>query len=322
MDRRAFLAGSVALLAAPPTAGAQETGKVYRIGILRSGPLPKPWAEALRAGLQERGYVEGRNVVVEYRLTDGSLKELPGLVEELVRLRVDLIVASGLPAIQAAQKATTAVPIVFVNVYDPVEIGLVASLARPGGNLTGLSQNSADLVAKRLELLKELLPNLRRVAFLWHSTNPGNVAQKKGAEIAARAVGVQLQSLPVEGQDEFESAFRDARGAGGLLQADDSLFTTHRSRLTELAIRSRLPAIYSLREHADAGGLMSYGTNYPDQLRRTATYIDKILKGAKPADLPVEEPTKFELVINLKTAKALGLTIPPSVLARADEVIQ
>jgi putative ABC transport system substrate-binding protein len=207
-----------------------------------------------------------------------------------------------------------------VGVYDPVEIGLVPNLARPRGNLTGL-QNSGDLTGKRLELIKELLPKLKRVAILWNPANPTNLAQKKDAEVAARVLGVELQSLPVQAPEDFQPALSAARGAG-LLQADDALFTTHRRRLVELVASSRLLAIYSLREYADAGGLMSYGTNFPDLYRRAATYVEKILKGAKPADLPVEQPTKFELVINLKTAKALGLTIPPPVLARADEVIQ
>jgi putative ABC transport system substrate-binding protein len=323
LDRRSFI-GTLAggLLAAPLAAEAQPAGKVFRIGFLRPGPPPKTFVEAFQQGLLERGYVDGQTVIIEYRSTERSIDELPRLADELVRLKVDVIVASTAPAAFAARTATTTVPIVFVGVYDPVEIGLVPSLARPGGNVTGLSQTSADLAGKRLELIKELLPQLRRVAILWRPANPTNLAQKKSAEVVARALGVQLQSLPVQSPDDFETALRAARGAGGLVQADDPLFTTHRRRLVELVVRSRLPAIYGLREHVDAGGLMSYGPDYPDLYRRAATYIDRILKGTKPADLPVEQPTKFELVINLKTAKALGLTIPPSLLQRADQVIE
>jgi len=262
------------------------------------------------------------NVLVEYRSTDGSVDELPRLVAELVRLNVDVILASAAPAAFAARSTTTKVPIVFAGVYDPAEIGLVASMARPGGNATGLSQNSADLGGKRLELLKEFLPKLRRVAILWHPANLTNLPQKKGVEMAARTVGVDTKSVPVQDPSNFGSAFEDARGADALMQMDDPLLTTHRRQLAELALRSRLPTISGLREYVDAGGLMSYGADHPDLYRRSATYVDKILKGAKPADLPVEQPTKFELVINLKTAKALGLTIPPSLLLRADQVIE
>jgi putative ABC transport system substrate-binding protein len=324
MDRRTLLvtlAGG--MLVAPLAADAQQpAGKVFRIGFLRPGPPPKTFVEAFQRGLLARGYVDGQTVIIEYRSTEGSIDELPRLADELVRLKVDVIVASAAPAAFAARTATTTVPIVFVGVYDPVEIGLVPSLARPGGNVTGLSQTSADLGGKRLGLIKELLPQLRRVAILWRPANPSNLAQKKGAEVAARTLGVQLQSLPVQSPDDFETALRTARGAGGLLQADDPLFTTHRRRLVELVVKSRLPAIYGFREHVDAGGLMSYGSDFPDLYRRAATYVDKVLKGAKPADLPVEQPTKFEFVINLKTAKALGLTIPQSILVRADEIIQ
>jgi putative tryptophan/tyrosine transport system substrate-binding protein len=323
IDRRTFLAGTGAvLLAAPLAAEARPAGKVYRIGFLRAGKPPKSFVEAFQQGLHELGYVEGQNIVIEYRSTDGSFDPLPRLAVELARLHVDVILASGLPGAFAAQSATKTVPIVFAGVYDPVETGLVPSLARPLGNATGLSMISSDLSGKRLELIKELAPRLRRVAILWDWANPANLVQKKHAEVAARALGVELQSLPVQSPDDFESAFRAARGADGLLQPDDPLFLTHRRVLAELAIRNRLPAVYGFREHVDAGGFMSYGAYFPDLYRRAATYVDKILKGAKPGDLPIEQPTKFELVINLKTAKALGLTIPPSLVARADEVIQ
>jgi ABC-type uncharacterized transport system substrate-binding protein len=214
------------------------------------------------------------------------------------------------------------VPIVFVGVVDPVELGLVPSLGRPGGNITGLATTAADFAGKRLELLKAIVPKLKRVAVLWHPANPTNPIQLKGAQVAARTLGVQLEPVSVQGPSDFDAAGKAVRGTGGLLLLESPLFTTHRARLAELAARSRLPAIYGQREYVEVGGLMSYGTHFHDLYRRAAPYVDKILKGAKPADLPVEQPTKFELVINLKTAKALGLTIAPSVLARADEIIE
>jgi putative ABC transport system substrate-binding protein len=314
-----LLAGSLVL--APLAAEAQQEGKVYKIGFLRAGRPPEPFVAGLRQGLRERGY--GQNVVIEYRFTDGSLDQLPSLVQEMVRLNVDVIIASGVPPALAAQKVTKSVPIIFVAVNDPVEVGLVSSLARPGGNITGLAGSAADLAEKRLELLREFVPKLRRVAVLWRPANPSGQIQLKRAEAAARVVGVQLQPLPpISGPDDFEPAFKAAGGADVLLLLGDPLFGTHIARLAELAARSRLPAIYGFREFVESGGLMSYGANLPDLYRRSATYVDKILKGAKPADLPVELPTKFELVINLKTAKARGLTIPQTILLRADEVIQ
>jgi len=310
------------LLAAPFAAEAQSAGKVYRIGFLRAGPPPRSYVEGFQQGLRARGYIDGRNVVIEYRSTDGSYEDLPHFAAELVRLKVDIILASGAPAAFAAETTTTKVPIVFAGVYDPVEIGLVTSLAHPGGNVTGLSAYPADLGGKRLELLKELVPKLRHVAILWHPTNLSNLVQKKSAEMAARTLGVDIQSLSVLDPNQFAAAFEAARGVDGLIQVDDPLLVTHRRQLAELAIRNRLPTIYGLREIVDAGGLVSYGPDFPDLYRRAATYIDKILKGAKPGDLPIEQPTKFELAINMKTAKALGLTIPPSVLTRADHVIE
>ena len=322
--RRIGLAVVLALsvVLAPLPDEAQPAGKVYRIGFLRAGPPPGEFVEAFQQGLGARGYIDGRNVVIEYRSTDGSFDELSGLAAELVRFNVDVILASGAPAAFAARSATTKVPIVFVSVYDPVEIGLVASLARPGGNVTGLSQTSADLGGKRLELLKELVPRLKRVAILWHPANLTNLVQKKSVEVAARTTGVEIKSVPVQDPSQFGSAFEEARGVDALMQMDDPLFTTHRRQLAELAVRSRLPAIYGIRPIVDAGGLMFYGADSRDLYRRAATYTDKILKGAKPADLPIEQPTKYELVINLKTAKALGLTIPQTLLLRADQIIQ
>jgi len=325
IDRRTFLAGTGAvLLAAPLAAHAQEqkAGKVYRIGFLRAGQPPKPWVEAFQQGLRERGYVDGQNVVVEFRFTDGSFNQLPRLAEELVRLKVDVILASAAPPALAAKKATTSVPIVFVNVFDPVELGLIPSLGRPGGNITGLATTSADLAGKRLELLRELVPKLRRVAVLWDPSNPTNPIQLKGVEVAARTLGLQLQPAPVQGPSDFDTAFKAARGANGLLLLDSPLVITHRARLAGLAATGRLPAISGLRDFVEVGGLMSYGVDFPDSFRRAATYVDKILRGAKPADLPVEQPTKFELVINLKTAKTLGLAMPPSLLVRADQLIE
>jgi putative ABC transport system substrate-binding protein len=315
-------ASFVALVGAPAYAQEQKAGKVYRIGFLRAGQPPKPWVEGFQQGLRERGYIDGQNVVIEFRLTDGSLDQLPRLAEELVRLKVDVILASAAPSALAAMKATTSVPIVFVNVFDPVELGLIPSLGRPGGNITGLASTSADLAGKRLELLREVVPKLRRVAVLWDPSNPTNPIQLKGAEVAARTLGLQLQPAPVQDPSDFDAAFKAARGANGLLLLDSPLFITHRARLAGLAVTSRLPAISGLRDFVEVGGLMSYGADFPDTYRRAATYVDKILKGAKPADLPVEQPTKFELVINMKTAKSLGLTIPAAVLLRADQVIE
>ena len=313
---------SGSLLAAPLAAGAQPAGKVYRIGFLRAGQPPETYLEGFQQGLRERGYIYGQNVVVEFRATNGSLDQLPQFAEELVRLKVDVILASAGPAALAVKRVTTSVPIVFVGVVDPVELGLVPSLGRPGGNITGLATTSGDFAGKRLELLRAIVPRLRRVAVLWHPANPTNPIQLKGAQVAARTLGVQLEPVSFQGPNDFDSAVKAVRGTDGLLLLESPLFTTYRARLAELAARSRLPAIYGQREYVEVGGLMSYGTDFQDLYRRTASYVDKILKGAKTADLPVEQPTKFELVINLKTAKALGLTIPQSLLGRADEVVQ
>src|SRR5215510_3657748 len=246
----------------------------------------------------------------------------PSWPEELVRLKVDVILASAGPAALAARKATTSVPVVFVGVVDPVGLGLVPSLGRPGGNLTGLATTSEDFAGKRLELLKAVVPSLKRAAVLWHPSNLTNPIQLKGAQVAARTLGVRLEPVPIEGPNDFDAAGKAVRGTDGLLFLESPLFTTHRARLAELASKSRLPAIYGQREYVEVGGLMSYGTQFHDLYRRAALPVDKIRKGAKPADLPVEQPTKFEFLINLKTARAIGLTIPPATLARADEIIQ
>jgi putative ABC transport system substrate-binding protein len=321
VNRRAFLYGAMAALAAPRTAETQQTGRIYRLGFLRDGPPPETFIEGLREGLRELGYVEGRHISIEYGLAR-SADELPTAAARLVTLKVDVILASGTPSVPAAKSATKTIPIVFVASIDPVATGVVASLARPGGNVTGITGIHSDLMGKRLELLGEAVHKLSRVAVLSHATNPGNAEYIRQAELAARALGVQLQLLAVRDAGDFERVFSEARGASGLIQFDDVIFTSHQREVVELAAKYRLPTIYGFREFVHAGGLMAYGPDYPDLYRRAATYVDKILKGVNPTDLPIEQPTKFELVINVKTAKALGLGIPPSLLVRADQVIE
>jgi len=321
VDRRAFITTLTGgLLAAPLAAEAQQAGKVYKIGFLRAGEPPKFWIDEFREGLRELGYVEGQNMAIEFRI--GPLDQLPRLAEDLVRSKVDVIVASASSAGMAAKKATTSIPIVFTSLSHPVEIGLIKSLARPGGNITGVTVNAGATVTKRLEFLRELVPSLKQVAVLMHPAHPTDPVQRKEMEEAARALGLQLKPAAVRAPEDFEAAFKAVSGARGLLNIDTPLFTTYRTQFVELAARNRLPAIWSNGIIVEAGGLMSYGTYIPALFRRAATYVDKILKGATPGDLPVEQPTKFELVINLKTAKALGLTIPPSLLQRADQVIE
>ena len=330
MDRRRFI-GTLAsgLLAAPLAAEAQQAAKVPRIGYLSINLAGGPhMTEGFRQGLHDLGYVEGRNVVIEFRDAEGKLERLPALAAELVALKVDVIfVGGGTRVTLAAMQATKTIPIVFTGVGDPVESGLVTSLARPGGNVTGLSNLGPELVGKRLELLKQAVPGVDRVAVLWLPGALGERTDKDmltGADVASRALGLRLQFVEARGADEFVRAFSDMSSAraGALAVLPSNRFLRERIRLVDLAAEKRLPAVYTSREFVDAGGLMSYGANEPDLFRRAATYVDKILKGAKPADLPVEQPTKFELVINLKNAKDLGLTIPQSVLARANEVIQ
>ena len=323
----AIVALVLGIFAAPFAADAQQPGKVFRIGILGTVPPTTPevsriW-EALLQGLRDLGYVEGQNIVIERRYSEGRNERLPDLAADLVRLKVDVIVAAGTPPPYAAKRATTTIPIVMTNASDPVGSGLVASLARPGGNITGLSLLSPELAGK-LELLKETVPKVSRVAVLWNPANPVHTLILRQAEVAARSLRLQLQILEARGPNEFDSAFSamTKERAGALLVLADPMFFGHRTRLADLAAKSRLPSVFLLREHADAGGLMAYGPSTRDNFRRAATYVDKILKGAKPGDLPIEQPTKFELVINLKTAKALGLTIPRFVLGRADEVLQ
>ena len=311
------------LLALCFSAMAQQPAKVRRIGVLRADSPPNLSADTFQQAMRDLGYVEGKNIFIEYRYAEGKVDRLPALAEELVRLNVDVIWALG-PAVSHAKNATKTIPIVITHVGDPVGSGLVASLARPGGNITGLSSLAAELSGKRLELLKEIIPKLSRVAFFGNSTASNAQAALKETEVAAGAFGLQIQYLEVQTPKEIEPAFQAAsKGrAQALLVFRNPLTAIHHARIAELAIKNRLPTMYADREFVEAGGLMSYGPDYIFMYRRVAVYVDKILKGAKPADLPVEQPTKFEFVINLITAKQIGLTIPPNVLVRADKVIR
>src|SRR5437016_5076751 len=330
MERRTFmamLAGSIVVV--PLAVEAQQAAKLPRIGFLSLNLAPNAHLhEAFRQGLRDLGYVEGHNVVIEIRDADGKFERLPALAAELVALKVDVIVTGGgTPPALAAKQATKTIPIVFASAPDPVTDGLVTSLARPGGNVTGSSNLNPELVGKCLEQLTQAVPGVSRVAVLWQPGGQGERTDKdmlKEADVAARALGVRLQVVEARGPADFDRAFSDMsrEGAHAVTVQSTNVFFIERKRLVDLAAKNRLPAMYIAREFVDAGGLMSYGTNVADLFRRAATYVDKILKGAKPGDLPVELPTKFELVINLKTAKALGLTIPQSVLQRADQVIE
>ena len=317
---------ALGVLAVPLTAGAQQAGKVSRIGLLGIGAgAASPGFAALRQGLRERGFVEGQNLLIEDRSALGHYTELPDAVAALLRFNVDVIVTQGSTATQAARKATNTTPIVMIAAAaEPRESGLVASLAHPGGNVTGLTSVGFELYAKRLALLKEAVPGVSRVATLLSHDSPASVLAFNDAQQAARSLGLRLQRVDVRGPEDFEKAFASLtpERSGALAPLPSSMLRAHRARLVELAARYRLPGIYEYRGFADAGGLMSYGIDIVELFRRAASYVDKILKGAKPGDLPIEQPTKFELVINLKTAKALGLTIPPSLLQRADQVIE
>jgi putative ABC transport system substrate-binding protein len=311
------------LLAASLPAEAQQAGQVARIGYLRSaGAAGSPQTEAFRQGLRDLGYVEGRNVVIEFRGEEGKPERLLAYVTELVALKVDVIVVAGTRQTRAAKQATTTLPIVFTSVGDPVASGFVTSLGRPGGNATGLSTLAPDLVGKCLEQLKQAVPGVSRVSVLRDDRTAKNVL--KEAEVAARALGVQLQVVEARGPAELNRAFSDMTRAraGALAVLPTPMFFSERRRLVDLAAKNRLPTVFPYSEFVDAGGLMSYGPDLADLSRRAATYVDKILKGANPGELPVEQPTKFELVINLKAAQAIGLTIPPSLLLRADRVIE
>jgi putative ABC transport system substrate-binding protein len=325
----AFLVTMV-MLASIHLAEAQQPKKVPRIGYLggTSPSVNSALIEAFRQGLRELGYVEGKNIVIEMRPHEGKLDRLPALAAELVRLKVDIIVTVGPPAARAAKEATVTIPIVMAQVGDPVGSGFVASLARPGGNITGLSTLAPELSGKRLELLKEIVPRLARVAVFGTSTSPDNAQSLREVELAAGALKVKLQYLDVldpRDPKDIETAFRAAskgRAEAVLMMVTGAVGIAHRTQILDLAVKSRLPTIYERREFVEAGGLMTYGVSVNDLYRRAATYVDKILKGAKPADLPVEQPKKFELIINLKAAKQIGLTIPPNVLVRADKVIK
>jgi putative tryptophan/tyrosine transport system substrate-binding protein len=308
------------------SAEAQQSKKIPRIGFLSSSSFSTVSArlEAFRQGLRDLRYVEGQNITFEYRFAEGKLERLPDLAAELVALKVQVIVALANTGAVAAKHATQTVPIVMVAVGEPVATGLVASLARPGENITGLTTLSPELSGKRLELVKEVLPTASRVAIFWNPTQPSNLLQLKEVQAAAQAIAVRIQSLEVSKSDDFERAFTTMarEHADAFLVSVDPLFLTHRVRLTNLASKNRLPGIYAAAEYVEAGGLLSYAPDYSYMFRRAATYVDKILKGAKPADLPVEQPTKFEFIINLKAAKQIGLTIPQSILYRADKVIK
>lgn len=311
-------------------ADAQQAGRVYRIGYLSigsaSGTYTRP-LEAFRQGLRELGWVEGRNLLIEYRYAEGQADRLPTLADELVRLKVDLIVASPTPSALAARQATRTIPIVGMSLTEPVEVGLVPSLARPGGNVTGITYGvDTEIFGKQLQLLKEVVPNVRRVAVLTHpaSGGPSWALRMESVKRAARTLGMPLQILEVHEPSDFDAAFAAMakEHAGALLVSGDALFFVHRARLSDLALKNGLPSMSTQAQWVEAGGLMSYAPSFPDLWMRAATYVDKILRGAKPGDLPIEQPAKFELVINLRTARELGITVPQSMLQRADGVIQ
>ena len=326
LKRREFITLIGSAAAWPIAARAQQAGKVHRIGVLEtiSTTLNVANFYALREGLRQLGYAEGQNLVIEYRSADGRDDRFPGLARELLALKVDVIVTRGTPAAKAVKNATSTVPVVMMASGDPVGVGLVTSLARPGGNITGLSAIVGELSPKRLELIREIVPGLARIAVLANTSNDAVRRDWARIETAARSLGVQSQLLDLRESDALGPTFDDAsaRRADALVVVIDAITQANQQRIVDLAMKHRLPAIYSSREFVDAGGLISYGVSYPDLYRRAATYVDKILKGTKPADLPVVQPTKFELVINLKTAKALGIEVPPSLLALADGVIE
>jgi putative ABC transport system substrate-binding protein len=310
-------------------AEAQQAKKVIKIGFLGTRPASgssgvRNSFESVRSILREFYYVEGKNIAFEYRRADNKLDRLPALADDLVRLKVDVLVTPGINEALAAKNATSTIPIVFSTTADPVAAGLVDSLARPGGNITGFTYIGAVLSGKRLELLKETIPKLSRVAVLWNPQDPGSTQQWKESQLSARELGLQLHSMEVSSAEKYEGAFKEAiqAGSAALAVTQSALTNSYQKRITDLAAKNRLPAIYPRGDFVDNGGLMSYGADQAEPLRRVASMVDKILKGAKPADLPVEQPTKFEPMINLKTAKALGLTIPPVVLMRAEKVIK
>jgi putative ABC transport system substrate-binding protein len=324
MRRRTFitLLGGAAVW--PLAARAQQPRKVWRLGVLQPGAPPEPLVEVIRQRLREFGYIEGRDVVLEYRWAEGNLDRLTDLAMELIGLKVDVITTLSTPAALAARNATTTIPIVFAAVGDPVGAGVVPSLARPGGNATGISLLATELSAKRLEVLREIVPDISRVAMLWNDTNPGMVLRAREAQDAATKLGVIVESVGVHDLIDFDAAFVaiERSRADALLTLVDPFTRQHRKRIVDFAAHRHLPAIYEAREFVESGGLVSYGPSLVAIQRRAVEYIDKIFKGSKPADLPVEQPTKFELLVNLKTAKALGREVPPMLLGRADEVIE
>jgi putative tryptophan/tyrosine transport system substrate-binding protein len=321
MRRRDFIALLASGAVSPLAVHAQQAVKVKRIGFLRVGPPPKSFIDGFRQGLREQGLVEGQNIVIEWGLAQ-SVAQLPDALAELIRLKVEVLVASGTSAVLLTRDAAGTIPVVFVAAVDPVAMGLVAGLARPGGTVTGITAMAEELNGKRLQLLQQLIPNFSSVAFLVRAGSPATAEHAKEAERAAQTLGVRLHVIAVRDHNELEKAFSATQGAGALLVVDDTVFTAQRTKIAELALKNRLPTMYGHRDMAQAGGLMTYGPDYGDLYRRAAEHVHKILRGARPGDLPVEQPTKFQLVVNLKTAKALGLTIPPAILIGASEVIE
>jgi putative tryptophan/tyrosine transport system substrate-binding protein len=324
MERReilTLLGGAAVVLLRPLGAQAQEVGKVKRIGFLRVGPPPAAFIDGFRQGLREQGFVESQHFVIEYRLAQ-SAAQIFDAAAELVRRRVDIIVASGTPSVFPARDAAGQIPVVFVATLDPVATGLVASLAKPGRNVTGMTSISGDVIAKRLQMTRELLPKLTKIAILVRESSPTAAQYVQESQTAARNLGIELQIETERIPTDLEKIFVAVRGSGALVVADDAEFTAHRAQIAELALRNQLPTVSGLREMVEVGGLMAYGASFRELYRRAASHVHKILHGAKPADLPVEQPTEFEFVLNMRTAKALGLDVPPMLLARADEVIE
>src|SRR6476659_5978224 len=326
MQRREFITLLSGIVAALATARAQQPAKIPRIGFLgnSTATMEANLIGPLRDGLRELGYEEGRNVIIEFRWADGKYDQFPALVAELLAAKVDVIITAGTPATLAIKKATSTVPLVFIAVGDPVGTGVVPNLGRPGGNITGLSSIAPDLEGKRLELLREVVPKLSHVAFFLNPANAFHTASMRQARVAAESLGIKLQPMEVNKSEQLDGAFASIvkEKPDALLILADRVFLHNRKRMMEFAIQQRLPSVNAYRELVEAGGLISYGPSYEDMHRRAAVYVDKILKGTKPADLPIEQPTKFTLLINLKTAKTLGLTVPPTLVARADELIE
>ena len=324
MQRREFITFLGGAAAWPVAARAQQPGTLPVVGIIVPGTLEShgKWLAAFAERLRELGWVEGRTVAIEYRWADGRAERYAEFAADLVRLKVNVIVTSTLRAVIAAKQATSAIPIIFTSVGNPVSAGLVQSLAQPGSNLTGLSQQGPELGTKRLELLREMIPDLRRVAVMANPVNPSTNLEIEEVQLAARQFGIDVSVLQVKRAEDIGPAIESSKGVEGLYVVIDPLMSVNQDKINALAIGARLPTLHGLRDYVVSGGLMSYGANFTDLFRRAGDYVDKILRGANPAEIPVEQPTKFDLVINLKTAKALGITIPPTLLARADEVIE